>query len=233
MTAAIFIALVFAIALLHVVAVGISGRRLKHKQARLQRDLSIAVGVVVLVLMISYVAGSTDALTDFRTTPPRLMPFLMLHVLAAALLGLSRFGRRLADGIPLAALVGFQAFRIPVELILHAKYVDGTIPVQMTYLGRNFDIVTGVTAIVVAWLALRGKLTRPVLLAWNTLGLALLGNIVVVAMLSVPGKWRVFLNDPPNTFVAEMPYTWLPTVLVTTALLGHIVVYRVKWPARG
>jgi hypothetical protein len=188
----------------------------------------VAVVAVMGVIGVSAVVASAEWIARFDSFPPPILPFFFLHFAAALALGLSAYGRRLANGLPVWALVGFQAFRIPVELILHALYLDGTIPVQMTYVGRNFDIVSGLAAIPVAWLAWKGKLSRGLLMAWNTLGLALLVNIVVIAVLSMPTKIRVFMDHPPNTFVAEMPYTWLPTVLVTSALLGHVVVYRVK-----
>lgn len=31
---------------------------------------------------------------------------------------------------------------------------------------------------------------------------------------------------PCNTFVTALPYVWLPTVLVLTARLGHLLAFR-------
>jgi hypothetical protein len=31
---------------------------------------------------------------------------------------------------------------------------------------------------------------------------------------------------PDNTWVASFPYVWLPAILVTAALLGHIIIFR-------
>ena len=100
-------------------------------------------------------------------TPP---PFALLVV---GILGLTvafactRYGRRLALGLPLWALVGIQGFRLPLELAMHAMYERGVMPEQMSYSGRNFDIVTGITALVVAWLAFSGRVGRRVVLTWN------------------------------------------------------------------
>ncbi len=57
----------------------------------------------------------------------------------------------------------------------------------------------------------------------NALGLALLVNIVVVAVRSMPTRLRAF-DGPPNAFVATFPYVWLPTVTVAAALFGHVLV---------
>jgi hypothetical protein len=96
----------------------------------------------------------------------------------------------------------------------------------MTFSGRNFDILTGLSAILVAWLAARGKLGRKGVLAWNLAGVALLGNIVVVAVLSLPAPWRAFPNDPPNELVLHFPYVYIPALFVMAALAGHLLVFR-------
>ncbi len=60
---------------------------------------------------------------------------------------------------------------------------------------------------------------------WNVAGLALLVNIVTVAILSTP-RFALFGDDRLNVFVAYPPFVWLPAVLVLAALAGHLVVFR-------
>lgn len=160
------------------------------------------------------------------TNPPT-MPLLIGTGFALAIaIGLSGVGKRLAGQLPLAALVGFQSFRIVVELLLHRAYLDGLMPIQMSYSGRNFDIVTGITAIPLAlWLVRDGRPVRLVFL-WNVMGLALLVNIMAVAMLSAPTPFRFFMNSPANVWVIFAPWVWLPTVMVMSALLGHLLTFR-------
>jgi hypothetical protein len=92
----------------------------------------------------------------------------------------------------------------------------------MTWSGMNFDILTGVTALILAPVA--SRIPRALVLTWNTVGLGLLLWVVLVASLSFPTAFQVF--HPDNTWVARFPYVWLPSVLVTAALLGHVVVFR-------
>ncbi len=120
----------------------------------------------------------------------------------AVLLAATRFGRRLARAVPLWALVAVQAFRLPLELAMHAMAERGVMPEQMSYTGRNFDILTGVTALVVAPLVARGVGGRKLVAAWNVLGLGLLLNVVVVAVRSTP-MFRAFGDDALNTWVAD------------------------------
>ena len=87
----------------------------------------------------------------------------------------------------MAGLVGYQVFRVPLEWVLHELYSEGVIPVQMTYAGRNFDVVTGVLAAALGLWLWAGHRTVWLVVAWNIMGLALLVNIVTIAILSTPG----------------------------------------------
>jgi hypothetical protein len=151
--------------------------------------------------------------------------FMLVFVLSVGL-GVSPVGRRLAAGLPFVVLVGVQAFRLPLELMMHRAYEYGLMPRQMSYSGLNFDIVTGITAIVVVVLLATGRAGAGTVRAWNWLGTLLLINIVLIAGLSAPTPWRVFRDAPANTWIATAPYIWLPTVMVAFAILGHIVIYR-------
>src|SRR5687767_11021109 len=64
---------------------------------------------------------------------------VFIVVIAAAA---SPFGGRLAAATPLPALVAFQGFRFPLELVLHAWADQGTIPGTMTWTGQNWDILS-------------------------------------------------------------------------------------------
>ena len=52
-----------------------------------------------------------------------------------------------------------QAFRLPLEMILHGLYDSGDLPVQMTWSGLNFDVVTGATAALLGLVGLRRPLS--------------------------------------------------------------------------
>lgn len=146
-------------------------------------------------------------------------------------------GGRLAAGVPLAWLVGIQGFRLPLELIMHRAAVEGVMPVQMSFSGWNFDIVTGITALMVAALIATKTAPRVLVVAWNTLGLVLLAVVGGIAVASLP-PIHAFGSSPKrlNTWVTRFPYVWLPAGPVAFALAGHLVVARRlrlarDWPA--
>lgn len=220
-----FVAVTLLVAGLFVVAVRWSAVRTGlDRRAALRRTI-VAAGLAAAWIALTGVAAARGAL-HFQAPPTMLALFPC--VLAVAIgLALSPLGRRIAFGLPLAALVGYQGFRVLVELVMHRAYVEGLMPVQMSYSGRNFDIVTGLTALLLgAWLLTGERQSRRLVFAWNTLGLALLANVVGVALLSAPTPFRVFMNEPANVWITHAPWVWLPAVMVLAALCGHVLVYR-------
>ena len=77
--------------------------------------------------------------------------------------------------LPTWGLVAFQAFRAPLEFTLYALHREGLVPAQLTFTGRNFDVLVGLTAPLVAWLAATGRASPRLLKVWNALGVLLLG----------------------------------------------------------
>src|SRR6266436_641165 len=202
-----------------------AGRRLGDGvTVRRRRAVRVGAGVLAWLLVTVLVAAS-GALRRFDATPP---PFAVL-ALAVVAVGIavpcSSLGTLLVRGLPLWALVGFQVFRFPLELLMHRAYVEGVMPLQMSYSGRNYDIVTGITAAALGWWLARRRVPRWVVASWNILGFVLLVNIVTIAVVSTP-LFRWFGDERLNTFVTYPPFIWLPGVLVTAALTGHLLVWR-------
>jgi hypothetical protein len=140
-------------------------------------------------------------------------------------LALSPIGKRVATTVPLAALVGFQAFRLPLELVLHSWATQGTIPESMTWTGQNWDIISGIAALACAPFATRH---RTIVRLANIIGFALLLNVMRVAVLSspVPFGWG---QQPPLLLAFHLPYALIGPVCVGGALFGHLVLTRALW----
>ncbi|TQF12743.1 hypothetical protein FJV41_27355 [Myxococcus llanfairpwllgwyngyllgogerychwyrndrobwllllantysiliogogogochensis] len=218
--------LVLAVAGLLVVATWHAGRRLGETPRGTLRWTALAVGVVAFVLGSSGVLAARGALADMDSMPPTVFGVILPATVLTLVLAGSRFGERLVLGLSLEALVGFQVFRVAVEVALWALHREGIVPVEMTFEGLNFDILTGLTAPVMAWLIHRGRAPRALVGAWNTAGLVLLLTIVAIAVLASPPFARVFEATPRNTVITTAPFIWLPVVLVQAALFGHLLVFR-------
>ena len=171
--------------------------------------------------------AASGCLARFEMRPPPLMLFFAASFGLAAVLGFSPLGARFASGLPLWIMIGAQGFRLPLELVMHEAARTGTMPLQMSFSGRNFDILTGGTALIVAWLERRRLAPHWLLWGWNALGSILLINIITIAIASMPAL-HAFGTEPRqlNTWVAWFPFVWLPTVLVVAAIFSHIVITR-------
>jgi len=220
-----FVIMPLLVAAMLVAGVEWAGRRLGDDAAvRRRRAVLVAAGAAAWMVLAALIAAS-GVLRRFDTVPPP-FAFLVLAVLALGFgLSFSPLGTLLVRGLPLWALVGSQVFRFPLELVMHQAAVEGVMPVQMTYTGRNFDILTGISAGVLGWWLTRARVAPSTVALWNVLGLALLVNVVTIAILSTP-LFRWYGNDRLNTFVTYPPFIWLPAVLVTAALAGHVLVWR-------
>jgi hypothetical protein len=180
---AAFVAVVVAVATALPVGTYWAHRRLGLPATR--PALGASAGLVAWLALVSAVVASGA----IERRPMPCVPLLLAAVnLAALVLGLSPLGGRLAAGLPLAALVGFQAFRLPLELVLHVWADHGTIPHTMTWTGQNLDILSGIVALLAAPLAGCWRWA-----AWvaNLVGLTLLANVARVAILSFPRPCRL------------------------------------------
>jgi hypothetical protein len=185
--------------------------------------------VVALALWLGTAAAlaGSGVLSQWHRRPP---PMALMFPAVFALAGwaaFSRVGTTLRDGASFTALVALQAFRLPLELVMHQAAVEGTMPNELSFSGYNFDIVTGLSAIALAAILATGRTPRALIWGWNVLGLVMLANITVIAGASTPFI-HAFGTDPAhlNTWVALFPFVWLPTALVSTALAGHLVITR-------
>lgn len=215
-------AIALALAALFVFATWRTGEGLAPA-ARRRRTLLTGTGMAIW-LAAQAGAALSGWLGRFELRPPPIVIWFASMIVMTLALAWSGFGRRFADKLPLAALIGFQAFRLPLELVMHRAAVAGIMPNVMTFTGYNFDIVTGATALPLALLAWRRPLPRRLLLLWNAIGQILLIVIAVVAFAATP-VFRAFGDDQLNVWVTQFPYVWI-AVAVAAALFGHVVTLR-------
>lgn len=195
----------------------------------LRRALPLTAAALAFWLGLTAALAAAGALS-FDTRPPRLLLLLPLPLLATVLLARSAAVGRLLDALPRAGLLYLQSMRVAVELVLWLLFLAGAVPRQMTFEGLNWDVLTGLSAPVVAY----GCFTRrrwpwQVAAGWNVLGLALLLNIVTIALLSAPTPFRQFWNEPANVVIGRFPFVWLPLFIVPVAYTLHVLSLRQLW----
>ena len=183
--------------------------------------LSIVIWVVALGIL-SY----RGVFNNFGL-PPRPALVILIPLPFIIVFAFSNTGSALLKLTPPQWLIYIQSFRIIVELLLWLAYRKSLLPVQMTFEGRNLDVITGILAIPVAYFCfVKKSWPRNIAVLWNFLGIALLLNILIIAVLSMPTPFRYFMNKPANTIVATFPFIYLPGVLVVMAYSMHIFSLR-------
>ncbi|WP_254448726.1 hypothetical protein [Spirosoma rhododendri] len=162
-----------------------------------------------------------------NTIPPRLALLIGPPLLFIIGLFVTKRGRQFIDSLRLDQLTVLHFIRINVEIILFMLFISKAIPEVMTFEGRNFDILAGLTAPLVYYLAfVRRQLSQRALLFWNLLCLGLLTNIVVTALLSAPTPFQRLAFDQPNIAIQYFPFVWLPSVVVPIVLFSHLTAIR-------
>jgi len=151
------------------------------------------------------------------------MPLVGVPLITTIILLFTSEMETLLGFLSLRALTQLQVFRVFVEVLLWLLFIQNLLPEQMTFEGRNWDILSGITALLAARFLLTSKHWMAV---WNILGLVLLINIVTIAILSMPTPIQVFNTEPANTIVTQFPFVFLPTFLVPLAYILHLMSLR-------
>ena len=179
-------------------------------------------------MVISALLSMRGVLGQWKTVPPPMLIVFLVQIFGVIWLAtLSPWKNRLAK-IPQPWLVGIQAFRIPTELLMAGLATASLLPPEMTFHGYNFDVVTGLCSVILAC-ALNRKGSsgfRTYLILFNVLGLTLLFIVAGMGALSAPTLFQPLHISINNIHIARFPLVWLPTFLVPTALLLHLISLR-------
>jgi hypothetical protein len=186
---------------------------------------------VLITLLVWLAFQAALGLAGFYTSsdgiPPRFMLMISPAMLFILLLFITKKGRRFIDSLDIKALTLLHAVRLPVEIVLLLLFINKGVPELMTFEGRNFDILSGISAPVIYYFGfVRKKIGTNALIIWNFLCLALVINIAVNGILSVPSAFQQFGFEQPNTALMYFPFVWLPSCIVTLVLLSHFVALR-------
>jgi len=104
--------------------------------------------------------------------------------------------------------------------------VAGGAPSQVTFEGRNFDVLVGLTAPLIALAILRWNLGPRLVILWNVLGLAILSNTIFTTLTSLPGPAHLNWQGAPFTAFGDWPFVWIPGFLAPLAIFLHVMSIR-------
>jgi hypothetical protein len=187
----------------------------------------VTLTVLFIWMVLQAMLGIAGFYAVTTTTPPR-FPLLALPAIIFILaLFLMPSGRKFLDTLDTKSLTILHIVRIPVEVVLYWLFLHNAVPELMTFTGRNFDILAGLSAPIIYYFGyVKKQMSRKALLFWNIISLGLLFNIVIHAILSVPSPFQSLAFDQPNIAVINFPFNWLPSVIVPLVLLSHFATIR-------
>jgi hypothetical protein len=200
------------------------------------RRIRPAYGYAMAALIALFGAASWGAdqlalLTRLDLQPPALVLLTACALTLCTAAGLSlptAFGSRTAPGPSIQTLVTLQIFRLPLELLMWRAAALSVMPTEFSIRGYNLDMLTGIGALVLSIaIATRGPTPAALVWAWNIFGIACLLTIAVLAALTSPNI-HAFGDSAAhiNSWVLFFPYTLLPVLLVSFAVLGHVMLTR-------
>lgn len=186
--------------------------------------LSVVLAVVAMQGILAYQNFYLDAP---KTLPPRValvvFPALVLMLWAF----LTEQGKAIIENMDLEVYTYLHSIRIVVEVGLFLLFKEQLLPQSMTFEGRNFDIVAGLSAPIVGFLFFNQKvISKQMLLIWNVLCLLLVLQVVITGIFAAPSPFQQLEFSQPNVAVLHFPFVWLPSVIVPIVLFGHLVAIK-------
>ena len=187
----------------------------------------LSLVILLTWLVIQAVIALTNFYTVTDTIPPRFLLLVMPPILFIILLFATNKGRIFIDSLDIKALTLLHIVRVPVEIVLFRLFIYKMIPELMTFEGRNFDVISGISAPLIYYFGfVQKQLSNKIIIIWNVLCLMLLFNIVINAVFSAPFPFQKFAFDQPNIAILYFPFNWLPSCVVPIVLFSHIVAIR-------
>ncbi|WP_295996995.1 hypothetical protein [Rugamonas sp.] len=198
-----------------------------HPPPRRRSALPLAVPLALVAwLLLSGALAADGWLAVWEARPPRLLLIPLLALAGVVVLHRSALLRGLIDAAPRHWPVAMQIFRIGVELSFLGLYLAGGAPRQVTFEGRNFDVLVGLTAPFVAFAIRYWQLAPRSVIVWNALGLAILTNTIFTTLSSTPGPAHLDWPGLPFTGFGHWPFVWIPAFLAPLAIFLHVFSIR-------
>lgn len=215
---------IFAFGLLGTIvfALKFAFKKLRFKADASKRMVHFVILGILFWLSILAIGAYTGFFKNFDTLPPRIMLAVIPSIILIISLLRSRLFKLILRTIPKSWLIYIQSFRIIMEVMLWLGFVGSFVPLQMTFLWLNQDIIVGITAILAGSLFFRRRYMRWEAILWNVFGVLLLFNIFLIGFFSAPSPFQVFLSNPGSEFIGNMPFIWIPGFIVPFALAMHL-----------
>jgi len=224
---ALFIVLVLYLLFFLINAFKTALNKLPYSETQKRKFFMLVPIVVFIWLIFISIFAAGGFFTDFSSTIPRIFIVIIPPVVVIVLSVFSKSFKLLLFQIPPQQLINLQCFRVILELVMWLLFIHQIVPVQVTFLGKNYDIIAGISAPLIAFIAYSGGRYYPkIALTWNVVGLGLLFNKLLISLLSSPVWFGYFTNQPTNNIIGYYPFIWIPGFVVPMAFFLHLASIR-------
>jgi hypothetical protein len=187
--------------------------------------LALSVGAGLWTGLAAALAGANLFLGTNPVGPPTIGTMIAFPLVATAVAAsVSPSVRAALLGMPMPFLVGLNVWRVAggfFLLLAAAGRLAGPFPTSAGW----GDVITGVLALPVAWLALRGQ-GKSLVWAWNAFGMLDLVAALALGIISANGSPLQIIHAGKGSEAVQMlPWSLIPTVLVPIYLIVHGIIF--------
>ncbi len=142
---------------------------LANRESTKNNALKITLGLTVWLIIQAALSLLHVYHSHTQTLPLRIVLLGVFPANCAILVLLStNQGRNFIDSLSLVHYSYLNIIRVPLELVLWWLFLNKCVPESMTFEGRNFVIIAGISAPFIAYFGIQQhKLNKQILLGWN------------------------------------------------------------------
>ena len=189
-----------------------------------QKKLIIASIILSSWLIIQYTISESGFYHDL-SLPPRIPLFMIFPLFLFTIIFLNRNKKSmLLQAIPIHIPIAYQSFRAIIEWLFYSTFLQGILPVQVTFEGANYDVLLGISAIVMGIYAFRKEASKKLLILWNYIGIGIVmfAAFTFITSFYFPSIWGLENSEMPQKF-NQFPFLLLPSFFMPSAIFMHIL----------
>ena len=196
------------------------------------KSMKLTVLIIIWSLIHSILA-SNGFYEQSDRFPPRFL-LVLIPVLVFIIFGLTKKRRNwILKNRRTELSTYLHTIRLPVEIILFYLFTYKMLPELMTFEGRNFDILAGISAPIIGILWLKRKISASTLIIWNIVGLFLILFVFINGILSSELPIQMFAFEQPTIAINYFPYVLLPATVVPIVIYTHITDIIKLWKEKS
>lgn len=189
-----------------------------------QKKLLISSMVLALWLVIQYII-SENGFYHNLSLPPRIPLFMILPLFLFIIIFLNKKKQSpIIHAVPIYLPIAYQSFRAIIEPLFYFTFLQGILPIQVTFEGVNYDVLLGISAIFMGLYAFRKNASKKLLIVWNFIGI---GVVAFAAFTFISSFYFPSIWGQENSVISQefnqFPFLLLPLFFMPSAIFMHVL----------